>query len=152
MTGGTRAIGFSLADPALIADVLDPACMAVRGAFHPVPEDSVPALADNTPAGTLVLVGWIGGAQWPAFAASAEFADGQPDPLDRWTRRKLGAAATRLEAPGLEAMVLHPGDGPPFLPFQRWAMRAEGIAPSPLGLLIHPAWGLWHSFGRHLSF
>jgi len=115
--------------------------MAVRGAFYPEPGDGVPELADGAPAGTLVLVGWTGGAQWPAFAASAEFGDGRPDPLDRWTRRTLGAAAARLGA-----VVLHPGEGPPFLPFQRWAMRAEGLSPSPLGLLIHPVWGLWHAY------
>lgn len=79
--------------------------------------------------------------QWPEFAAGPEFSDGRPDPLDRWTRRLLGHAASRLDA-----LALHPGAGPPYLPFQRWAMRAEGITASPLGLLIHPDWGLWHGY------
>jgi hypothetical protein len=108
--------------------------MALRGAFHPGPEDGVDG-------GTLVLLGWTGGAQWPAFAASPEYADGAPDPLDRWTRRLLGAAAAALGG-----VALFPGEGPPFRPFQRWAMKAEGLTQSPLGLLIHPEWGLWHAW------
>jgi epoxyqueuosine reductase QueG len=35
--------------------------------------------------------------------------------------------------------------GPELWPFQRFAMRAMGIKPSPLGLLVHPQFGLWHA-------
>jgi ferredoxin len=43
------------------------------------------------------------------------------------------------------AVVLFPSDDPPH-PFQRWARRADPeLAPSPLGLLIHPDHGLWHA-------
>jgi hypothetical protein len=35
--------------------------LACRGAFHPVPEDRVPALADGSPALTIILLGWTGG-------------------------------------------------------------------------------------------
>lgn len=42
--------------------------------------------------------------------------------------------------------------GPPWLPFQRWAMRAEPVTASPLGILIHPDWGLWHSYRGALAF
>ncbi len=115
--------------------------LAWRGAFHPQPADGVPALADGGPAGTLILLGWTGGAQWPAFAASPEAADGRPDPLDRWSRRVIGSLA---EALGGQA--LFPFEGRPFLPFQRWAKRAEPVFETPLGLLIHPDWGLWHSY------
>jgi hypothetical protein len=38
------------------------------------------------------------------------------------------------------------------MPFQRWAQRAEPVAPSPLGLLIHPRYGLWHSYRGALAF
>jgi hypothetical protein len=49
------------------------------------------------------------------------------------------------------ALALFPFGGPPYLPFQRWAMRAEDVRPSPLGLLIHPTWGLWHSYRGALA-
>jgi len=132
--------GWLPADPALLAGVLPAGAMAVRGAFHPDGADGVPAVAGR-PAGTLVLLGWTGGAQWAAFAGSAEAGDGRAEPLDRWTRRLVDAAAAALGA-----RAVYPGEGPPFWPFQRWAMRAEGIAPSPLGLLIHRDWGVWHSY------
>ncbi len=41
---------------------------------------------------------------------------------------------------------LFPFTGPPYYPFQQWAQRAEGLAASPLGILIHPHYGLWHSY------
>src|SRR4030095_137820 len=34
----------------------------------------------------------------------------------------------------------------------RWAMRAEAVAPSPLGILIHPDYGLWHAYRGALAF
>ncbi len=49
-------------------------------------------------------------------------------------------------------MALFPFGGPPYLPFQRWAKRAEPVHDSPLGLLIHPEFGLWHSYRAALAF
>ncbi|MCY1495832.1 hypothetical protein D9M68_297430 [compost metagenome] len=31
-------------------------------------------------------------------------------------------------------------------------MRAEGLQPSPLGILIHPRYGLWHGYRGALAF
>jgi len=107
----------------------------------------VPPLPDGTPVGTLILAGLVGGAQWPAFAASREARDGAPDPLDRWSRRLLDGLAAELGA-----ATLYPFGGPPYYPFQRWAQRAEAVHPSPLGMLIHPDWGLWHSYRGALAF
>src|SRR3990170_4538644 len=73
--------------------------------------------------------------------------DGRPHPLDRWTRRVLGGLAAEFGA-----TPLFPFGAPPFLPFQRWAMRAEPVAPSPLGILIHPEYGLWHAYRGALAF
>jgi hypothetical protein len=129
------------------AAVAAAAGIALRGAFHPARDDDVPALPDGRPTGTLVLVGFVGGAQWPAFAASLEAADGRPNPLDRWSRRVIGGLA---EALGVVA--LYPFGGPPWLPFQRWAMTAEPVHRSALGMLIHPDWGLWHSYRGALAF
>jgi ferredoxin len=108
--------------------------LALRGAFHPEPEDGIAC-------GTLVLLGFAGGVGWPGFAAAPEARDGLANPLDRWSRRVIGALAASL---GGEA--LFPFGGPPWLPFQRWARRAEPVHPSPLGILIHPDWGLWHAY------
>jgi epoxyqueuosine reductase QueG len=33
----------------------------------------------------------------------------------------------------------------PYLPFQKWAMRAGPCHVSPLGIFIHPEFGLWHA-------
>jgi hypothetical protein len=120
--------------------------LALRGAFRPDPADCVPALADGRPAATLILFGFAGRRGWPIFAASPEFADGLADPLDRWSRRVLGGWAEQFGG-----VALYPFGGPPFLPFARWAQRAEPVHPSPLGVLIHPDWGLWHSYRGALA-
>jgi hypothetical protein len=121
--------------------------LALRGAFHPTANDGVPALPDGTPAGTLMLAGFVGRGQWPAFAASPETSDGHSNPLDRWSRRVIDKLALELGA-----VALYPFEGPPWLPFQRWAMRAEPVHRSALGILIHPDWGLWHSYRGALAF
>lgn len=112
--------------------------LAFRGVFHP---------ADLAEVQTLCLVGFIGSRNWPAFAQSLEAQDGEPDPLDRWSRRVITALAVELGA-----TPLFPFDGPPYLPFQRWAQLAEPVHPSPLGILIHPGWGLWHAYRGALAF
>jgi len=40
---------------------------------------------------------------------------------------------------------------PPQLPFQRLALRSEPVHQSPIGLLIHPEWGLWHAYRGALA-
>ncbi|MGB3582460.1 MAG: ferredoxin, partial [Roseiarcus sp.] len=52
----------------------------------------------------------------------------------------------------LGALALFPFGGPPFWPFQQWARRSEPVHPSPIGLLIHPRYGLWHSYRGGLGF
>jgi hypothetical protein len=135
--------------PALhhLATAAHNAGLALRGAFHPAGSDGVPALADGRPVQTLVLLGWIGGAQWQAFATSAEIGDGQPHPLDRWSQRVIDDLAVAHEA-----TAFYPFGGPPYLPFQRWAEKGDTVFPSPLGLFIHPQFGLWHSYRGALGF
>jgi ferredoxin len=96
---------------------------------------------------TIALAGMVGREGWSAFAASPEAGDGLADPLDRWSRRVLEALARELGA-----LALFPFGGPPFLPFQQWAQRAEPVHPSPIGILIHPRYGLWHSYRGALGF
>jgi hypothetical protein len=96
----------------------------------------VPAFPDGAPALTVCLLGWKGGEQWPAFARSPEARDGFPDPLNRWSKRAIDSIAGLLDA-----AALYPFGGPPWHDFQRWALKAEAVYRSPLGLLIHPKWG-----------
>ena len=96
---------------------------------------------------TLLLIGSLGGAVWSIFSRSPEYADGKPHPLDRWTRRVVEGVAGHFSA-----VELFPFGGPPWLPFQRWAREAEGLSASPLGILIHPDYGLWHAYRGALAF
>ena len=49
------------------------------------------------------------------------------------------------------ACPCYPSD-PPYQPFQRWAIAAEGLSASPLGILTHPRYGLWHGYRAALAF
>jgi hypothetical protein len=89
----------------------------------------------------VALVGNVGADMWGHFSTAAEYRDGQPNPLDRWSRRVAADVCERFD---LEAVF--PFDGPPYLPFQRWAGSAEALEQSPLGLMMHPQYGLWHAY------
>ncbi len=130
-----------------IRQAIEPSGLVLRGGFSPVPGDGVPAMRGGSKCASLVLLGNIGGSIWPAFSASPEMRDGRSHALDRWTRRIIDSVADRL---GAEA--LYPFGGPPSFPFQRWAQRAEPVAPSPIGILIHPDHGLWHAYRGALAF
>jgi hypothetical protein len=123
-----------------------PAGLILRGAFHPEPADEVPALPDGGGAGTIALVGNAGPAMWRAFERGVP-RPGAGHPLDDWLRPTLLAAAMRVGA-----HPLFPNDGPPFVPIQRWGARAEPIHRSPIGIMIHPTYGLWHVYRAALLF
>jgi hypothetical protein len=103
--------------------------------------EAVPEGPSGKPASSALLVGQAGGAPWPHFL---KWRDAQPaglkNPLDTWSREVLGAVAQQFGA-----RAVSPSDRP-FLPFQQWAMRAERLKPSPLGILMHPEYGLWHAY------
>lgn len=130
-----------------VVDAVAESGLAYRGGFQVAPEDAVPPFPDGRPAATLLLFGNRGSDLWPVFSASPEAGDGRPDPLNRWSQRLLCeiAAATG-------GMAHFPFGGPPYVPFLRWAQRAEHVAPSPLGMLIHPRYGLWHAYRGALAF
>jgi len=90
---------------------------------------------------SVALVGNIGSSFWDKFTQSAEYRDGEANPLDRWSTRVANEVA-----PVLKAKPVFPFQGPPYLPFQQWARRAEALHQSPLGLMIHPQYGLWHAY------
>ncbi len=114
--------------------------LACRGGFHPQDSDGVPYL-DDEPARTVVLLGFTGREQWSSFAGSPEYGDGAPHPLDRWSQRVVDELAGQFGA-----RALYPFTGPPWWPFQRWAQRAERLYASPLGVLLHADYGLWHAY------
>lgn len=95
----------------------------------------------------IALVGNIGSSFWPQFTNATEYTDGLPDPLDRWSKR----VASQL-GNDLDISPLFPSDGPPYFPFQQWAKHAEGLSQSPMGLLMHPQYGLWHAYRFGLIF
>ncbi|MGB0959010.1 MAG: ferredoxin [Halocynthiibacter sp.] len=96
---------------------------------------------------TIVLLGPDEPAFWPKFAASPEYLDGAPDPLDRWSKRTL-----RKLAQSLDAEVVFPSDGPPYPPFFTWALASGWVEQSPVGMLVHPYAGLFVSFRGALIF
>lgn len=130
-----------------ISDAVGETGLAVLGGFHPEPGDQVPGVPGN--AKTLILAGNAGPAMWAAFggATAAEERRQAENPLDDWTRRILEKIAGALGA-----VALFPFDGPPYLPFQRWALLAGGVHVSPIGPLIHPEYGLWHAYRGALTF
>lgn len=128
-----------------IEGALAPHGLVVRGGFSPEPGDGVPACADGSPAAGVVLVGNVGPAMWRAFGAAGPHAGGHP--LNAWSERVITGAAADLGA-----SALFPFTGPPYHPFQRWAQKAEAVHPSPLGILIHPDYGLWHAYRGAFAF
>ena len=121
--------------------------LIVLGGFHPEEADRVPPLADGRRTATLAILGNAGPDLWRAFRAAPEAADGRADPLNRWTERVLGGVAEHLGAE-----VYFPFGGPPYRPFVAWAKRAAPVRESPLGMLIHPDYGLWHAYRGALAF
>ncbi len=121
----------------------------VRGCFTATGDDSIPAIPNYHGASSVVLVGNAGSSIWPAFCYSEEYRDGLDHPLDRWSRR-IGESI----AEELGGIALFPFEGPPYLPFLQWTRKAEQLENSPLGLAIHPRYGLWHAyrFALHLPF
>lgn len=94
---------------------------------------------------TIAIIGNAGSSIWPAFAAGRKE---QPNhTLDQWTEDIVGKIAARFDL-----KALYPFDGPPFWPFTQWAIRTKTLFPSPLGLTVHPVFGLWHAFRAALLF
>lgn len=126
---------------------LSPAGIRLRGVAQ-FGEGEGPETGDGSRARSIVLLGNIGGSIWPAFSRwrDGEHDRGGTDPLDRWSKVVIAPVAARFGA-----RAWFPSD-PPYMPFQAWAKRAEGLEASPLGILIHPEYGLWHGYRGALGF
>ena len=127
-----------------IVAALEPQGIFVRGALS-FDERRGPPLADGGAARSVVLLGHVGGSIWKSFEHWRATHPGS-DPLDTWSRVVIGPVADAVGA-----TAIYPADQP-WQPFQRWAMEAEGLKPSPLGVLIHPRYGLWHGYRGALAF
>jgi len=131
-----------------IRAVLEPRGLFLRGVVNFSDGEAAPVLSNGRPAASVLLVGNVGGSIWPAFSRwrAAQPDGGGSDPLDAWSKAVIGAVALSAGA-----TAWFPSD-PPWQPFQQWAMRAEGLKASPLGILIHPVYGLWHGYRGALGF
>jgi epoxyqueuosine reductase len=78
---------------------------------------------------------------WPHLTATQEFADGAPDPIDRWSRRVIGRLACDIGG-----KAYFPFGGPPWRPFIGWALRSGRVWASPVSLLVSAEMGLFTSF------
>lgn len=115
--------------------------LTLLGGFHPNGTDDTPEDCK-----TLIMLGPDEPSFWSAFTRSAEWQDGRPDAMDRWSTRIIGAWAAELNA-----TPLYPFGGPPFKPFYSWALRTGRIHASPVHLLVHDQAGLFVSFRGALA-
>ncbi|MFV2033946.1 MAG: ferredoxin, partial [Halocynthiibacter sp.] len=110
--------------------------LVVIGAFHPGPGDGAPEGVS-----TLLLLGPREPGFWPYFTTQSEYLDGAPNPLDRWSKRVIAVLAD--DAGG---HAIFPSDGPPYPPFQTWAVSSGRAWVSPVTLLVHERAGLMLSY------
>ena len=129
---------------ARIEAALGGAGLVLLGAFHAGLENSVPAFSAQHSTATIVLAGNGGGSMWPFFKDHAT--SGQ-HPLNAWSAELFAQLATQFCA-----RAVSPAEGPPYHPFQRWALRSGQAFTSPIGILVHPEYGLWHSYRGALLF
>jgi ferredoxin len=121
--------------------------LILRGGFVFPDSEDAPHGASGAPAKSVLLVGQAGAAPWPHFLRWRERQAQQiANPLDSWSREVIGDVAQAFGA-----HAVSPSDKP-YLPFQQWAVRAEGLKPSPLGILMHPQYGLWQAYRGALLF
>ncbi len=125
-----------------IQAAVEAAGLRIYGGFHA-------EAGDNLPGGgqTLIMLGPNEPGFWGKVSRQPEFTDGQPHPLDRWSRRVIDRIATEFGA-----TACYPFGGPPWLPFFSWALRTGRCWQSPVRFLVHEVAGLHVSFRGALSF
>lgn len=116
----------------------------ILGHFPVAGDETLVADLDRQPK-TVALIGNVGSSIWPFFSDARKNRVGLS--LDQWTEDVIGAVARKFGN-----RVVYPFEGPPFHPFTRWAIRTGTLFPSPIGLTIHPTFGLWHAFRAALLF
>jgi len=111
---------------------------AALGWFAPEPRDGLPPETRF-----VILIGNAGPAMFRRFARER---DPFHDLIDDWTRVVVGELARDLDA-----SAIYPFDRP-YPPILTWARRGGAGHVSPLGLNIHPTYGLWHAYRAALAF
>lgn len=129
-----------------IAAALEPHGLISRGGFAFDEVDSAPPPIAGGIAQSVILVGHYGSSIWPHFMRWWQDHPDSQDSLDQWSKDVLTAVAVKFGA-----IAVFPSDRP-YLPFQQWARRAESLRASPVGMLIHPVYGLWHAYRGALLF
>jgi epoxyqueuosine reductase QueG len=109
------------------------------GWFAPCAGDRVPGDARF-----VILIGNAGPHMFQRFARER---NPQVDKIDDWTREAAESLARNLDAD-----IAYPFDTDPPHPFLTWARRGGAGYVSPLGLNIHPTYGLWHAYRAALLF
>ena len=102
------------------------------GWFAALPRDGLPGDTQS-----VLLIGNAGPAMFQRFARER---NSERDQLDDWTRETIDRLAASLGASAVYPF------GAPTYPFLRWAERSGAGRASPLGLSIHPVFGLWHAY------
>lgn len=108
-------------------------CLENFGCLPALPQDAVGS-------GTLVLLGPAEPGFWKHVTAQREFADGAPDPMDRWSKRVISDIAVQIGGTALFPF------GTPHRPFVSWALRSGRAWQSPVRLLVHDSAGLMVSY------
>jgi len=125
-----------------VGDALATDGLSVRGG---VCFDEAGPVVGGRPLKSLILIGHIGSPPWPNFQRFRRSYGGS-DPLDAWSKHVIEPIAKAFSG-----VALYPFEKP-WWPFQQWIKRSEGLKPSPLGILIHPEFGLWHGYRAALGF
>ncbi len=108
------------------------------GWFEPSTEDKVPHDAKF-----VILIGNAGSNMFRRFSREC---DPLQHTMDEWTKAVIDPIAATLDA-----QAVYPFDTPSH-PFLTWARRGGAGHTSPLGLNIHPTYGLWHAYRAALLF
>ncbi len=107
--------------------------LAILGLCHTEDKDAIGS-------GTLALLGPGEPGFWAHVTTEHEFADLDPNPMDRWSHRVISDVAQAVSGAPLFPFGL------PVRPFITWAIRSGRCHVSPVGLLVHDTAGLLVSF------
>ncbi|VAW01189.1 Ferredoxin [hydrothermal vent metagenome] len=123
----------------MIKEKFSPHGFKALGVFTIEASDKVPVEGGVS----AVLIGNYGGEMFDRYAAAR---DPLTQTMDEWTQHVIDPLARDLNATALYPF------SKPALPFQKWARRAKAGRQSPLGLNIHPVYGMWHGYRAFLIF